>query len=92
MSQVPTPGRDRLDAVIGALLDPPLEPIVDMVLTRDGSDYEARAPDGAVRFRRDPDVRTNGSPKLGALSLSIIWPWRTIYSNQPAAANKHGSP
>jgi hypothetical protein len=41
--------------VIAALLDPALEPIVDMVVTRDGSAYEARALDGAVRFRRDAD-------------------------------------
>ena len=55
MSQVNSSRHHRLDAVIAALLDPALEPIVDMVVTRDGSGYEARALDGAVRFRRDLD-------------------------------------
>jgi phosphonoacetate hydrolase len=55
MSQVHSSRHDRLEAVIAALLDPALEPIVDMVVTRDDSGYEARALDGAVRFRRDPD-------------------------------------
>ena len=55
MSQVHASRHERVEAVLGALLDPALEPIVDMVLTRDGSGYEARAPDGAVRFRREPD-------------------------------------
>jgi hypothetical protein len=55
MSQVHSSRHRRLEAVIGALLDPALEPIVDMVVTRDGSGYEVRALDGAVRFRRDPD-------------------------------------
>src|SRR5262245_19017649 len=55
MSQVNSPRHHRLAVVIAALLDPALEPIVDMVVTRDGSGYEARALDGAVRFRRDPD-------------------------------------
>ncbi|HKA82796.1 MAG TPA: hypothetical protein VKD21_02985 [Acidimicrobiales bacterium] len=55
MSQVHASRHKRVEAVLGALLDPALEPIVDMVLTRDGSGYEARAPDGAVRFRREPD-------------------------------------
>ncbi len=37
------------------------------------------------RFRRDHDVRTNGSPGLGALPLSIIWPCEpfTATSQQP---------
>ena len=55
MSQVQPSRHRRLGAVIGALLDPALEPIVDMVVTRDGSGYEARALDRAVRFRRDSD-------------------------------------
>jgi phosphonoacetate hydrolase len=55
MSQVHSSRHRRLDAAIAALLDPALEPIVDMVVTRDGSGYEARALDGAVRFRRDAD-------------------------------------
>jgi phosphonoacetate hydrolase len=55
MSQVRSSRHHRLEAVIAALLDPALEPIVDMVVARDGSCYEARALDGAVRFRRDAD-------------------------------------
>jgi phosphonoacetate hydrolase len=55
MSQAHSSRHHRLEAVIAALLDPTLEPIVDMVVTRDDSGYEARALDGAVRFRRDPD-------------------------------------
>jgi phosphonoacetate hydrolase len=55
MSQVHSSRHRRLEAVIAALLDPALEPIVDMVVTRDDSCYEARALDGTVRFRRDPD-------------------------------------
>ena len=34
------------------LLDPALEPIVDMVLTRRDDAYEALTPDGSVQFRR----------------------------------------
>lgn len=37
---------------LAVLLDPALEPIVEMVLLRDGDAYEARAVDGAVRFDR----------------------------------------
>jgi phosphonoacetate hydrolase len=55
MSQAPSSRHHRLEAVIAALLDPALEPIVDMVVSRDRSGYEARAQDGAVRFRRDRD-------------------------------------
>ena len=36
--------------MIGALLDPALEPIVDMVVNRAGSGYEARAPGGHGRL------------------------------------------
>jgi hypothetical protein len=38
-----------------ALLDPVLEPIVDMIFTADESGYEARAVDGMVRFTREDD-------------------------------------
>jgi hypothetical protein len=37
MSQVHSSWHHRLEAVIAALLDPALEPIVDMVVTRDDS-------------------------------------------------------
>ena len=47
------------EQALGVLLDPALEPIVEMVLLcRDGH-YEAHAPDGYVRFRRhEPDGAT----------------------------------
>ena len=38
-----------------ALLDPVLEPIVEMVITADEAGYEARAVDGRVRFSRADD-------------------------------------
>jgi phosphonoacetate hydrolase len=79
--------------MVGALLDPALEPIVDMVVTRDGSGYEARALDGAVRFRRDPDgadaryteVHVEGRNPLGdtatdrfpTLAAERATPWPT---------------
>ncbi len=44
--------RDAADAALEILLDPALDPIVDMVLTRRDGDYEALTPDGSVRFRR----------------------------------------
>jgi hypothetical protein len=93
MSQVNSSRHHRLDTVIGALLDPALEPIVDMVVTRDGSGYEARALDGAVRFRRDPDdagrryteVHVEGRNPLGdtatdrfpTLAAERATPWPT---------------
>jgi phosphonoacetate hydrolase len=44
--------RDALDV----LLHPSLEPIVEMVLVRDGDAYEAHAVDGRVRFDRTGEV------------------------------------
>jgi phosphonoacetate hydrolase len=45
---------DRVATVVDALLDPSLEPIVDMVANRaaEGGGYEVRTVDGRVRFRR----------------------------------------
>ncbi|MEZ5178816.1 MAG: alkaline phosphatase family protein [Acidimicrobiales bacterium] len=43
---------EHVDAVVGALLDVALEPIVDLVITADDTGYEARAVDGRVRFTR----------------------------------------
>ncbi|MFP3902129.1 MAG: alkaline phosphatase family protein [Acidimicrobiia bacterium] len=45
----------KVDAVVTALLDPALEPIVDLVATAGDGGYEVRAVDGRVRFRREPD-------------------------------------
>jgi phosphonoacetate hydrolase len=44
-----------VERAVGALLDPALEPIVDMVVTAGpgSGEYEARAVDGRVRFRRE---------------------------------------
>jgi phosphonoacetate hydrolase len=47
--------------VVDALLDPALEPIVELVLTADDDAYEARAIDGRVRFRRHADGAGNGT-------------------------------
>jgi phosphonoacetate hydrolase len=93
MSQVHSSRHHRLEAVMAALLDPALEPIVDMVVTRDGSGYEARALDGAVRFRRDLDgagqhyteVHVEGRNPLGdtatdrfpTLAAEHAMPWPT---------------
>ena len=41
-----------VDTAARALLDPVLEPIVEMVITADETGYEAAAVDGRVRFRR----------------------------------------
>ncbi|CAN5571771.1 hypothetical protein BH10ACT1_BH10ACT1_43450 [soil metagenome] len=41
-----------VDIAAAALLDPVLEPIVEMVITADEQGYEARAVDGSVRFHR----------------------------------------
>ncbi|MEZ5139060.1 MAG: hypothetical protein R2711_09950 [Acidimicrobiales bacterium] len=46
---------EHVVALVTALLDPALEPIVDLVVTADGEGYEARAVDGRVRFRREAD-------------------------------------
>jgi phosphonoacetate hydrolase len=93
MSQLHSSRQGRLEAVIGALLDPALEPIVDMVVTKDGTGYEARALDGAVRFRRDADdtgphyteVHVEGRNPLGdtatdrfpTLAAERATPWPT---------------
>src|ERR1700694_3552882 len=42
--------RELAEAALGVLLDPSLEPIVDMVLTRRDGAYEALSADGRVRF------------------------------------------
>jgi phosphonoacetate hydrolase len=47
------PDRERVERVATALLDPALEPIVDLVATSDDGGYEVRAVDGRVRFRRE---------------------------------------
>ena len=44
-----------LEHALDVLLDDDLEPIVEMVLSRDDGGYEARAADGRVRFRRHDD-------------------------------------
>ncbi|HRW38424.1 MAG TPA: alkaline phosphatase family protein [Aquihabitans sp.] len=46
---------EHVDALVTALLEPALEPIVDLVVTADGDGYEARAVDGRVRFRREAE-------------------------------------
>ena len=47
------PDAERVERVAAALLDPVLEPIVDMVATvaADGAGYDVRTVDGRVRFR-----------------------------------------
>jgi hypothetical protein len=56
-SPLPDPG--EVEALAGALLDPSLEPIVEMVLrvdrTAEEPVYEARTFDGSVRFTRAPE-------------------------------------
>jgi hypothetical protein len=49
------PDAERVERVATALLDPVLEPIVDMVATVDpgGDGYDVRTVDGRVRFRRE---------------------------------------
>ncbi|CAN5212922.1 hypothetical protein BH20ACT3_BH20ACT3_03100 [soil metagenome] len=50
----PTGDPVEVATAVAALLDPSLEPIVDLVITADDEGYEARAVDGRVRFgRRD---------------------------------------
>jgi hypothetical protein len=48
------PDRDRVERVAAALLDPALEPIVDLVATAGDDGYDVRAVDGRLRFRREP--------------------------------------
>jgi phosphonoacetate hydrolase len=52
-----TPPADpaHVDGLAAALLDPALEPIVELIVTADDTGYEARAVDGRVRFERSPD-------------------------------------
>lgn len=53
--------RELVETAVKALLDPVLEPIVEMVITADEDGYEARAVDGRVRFtRRDADGDDHG--------------------------------
>jgi predicted AlkP superfamily pyrophosphatase or phosphodiesterase len=47
---------DAVGDALEVLLDPSLEPIVEVVLVRDGDALEAHAVDGYVRFDRDGDV------------------------------------
>ncbi len=47
--------QDLVDIAVNALLDPALEPIVEMVITADEEAYEARTVDGLVRFTVDHD-------------------------------------
>lgn len=47
--------RELVEQAAEVLLDPALEAIVEMVLFRDDSGYEARAVDGRVRFIREVD-------------------------------------
>jgi phosphonoacetate hydrolase len=46
-------------AALDVLLQPSLEPIVEMVLLRDGESIEAHAIDGRVRFDRDGNVESS---------------------------------
>lgn len=49
------PDAEDVEAVVGALLDPALAAIVDLVVTADDQGYQARAVDGRVRFTRAED-------------------------------------
>jgi hypothetical protein len=65
--------RDDVDAALEVLLDPALEPVVDMVLTRRDGVYEALSHDGRVAFRAGgrgaPDVvAAEGHNPLGCQS------------------------
>lgn len=53
--QHPVGEPEHVEALADALLDPALEPIVDLIVTADADGYEARAVDGRVRFRREDD-------------------------------------
>lgn len=48
------PDGAQVERVVDALLDPVLEPIVDLVATTTDEGYDVRAVDGRVRFRREP--------------------------------------
>jgi len=55
-----------VSGALDALLDPSLEPIVEMVIVRDGDAIEVHAVDGRVRFRADGSVEsTSGRNPLG---------------------------
>jgi phosphonoacetate hydrolase len=47
------PDAERVRRTADALLDPALEPIVDLVVTTDDDGYDVRAVDGRVSFRRE---------------------------------------
>ena len=49
------PDPAHVATVVDALLDPALEPIVEMVITAGEGTYEARTLDGRVRFVRQDD-------------------------------------
>lgn len=49
------PDPQHVATVVETLMDPVLEPIVDLVVTADDEGYEARAVDGRVRFTRTDD-------------------------------------
>ncbi|MDZ7733054.1 MAG: alkaline phosphatase family protein [Acidimicrobiia bacterium] len=75
--------RGVVDEAERVLLDPALEPVVEMVLRRVGADvYEAAADDGRVRFRRTPAgsawafevVATEGRDPLGDQAVDRFSP------------------
>lgn len=49
------PDPELVDGALRALLDPVLEPIVELVLAGGDGTYEAHSVDGRVRFRREPE-------------------------------------
>jgi phosphonoacetate hydrolase len=49
------PDPELVERAVAALLDPALEPIVDLVATTADGAYDVRAVDGRVRFRREAD-------------------------------------
>ena len=61
-ARTPSIDPDAVARVVDALLDPALEPIVELVITADRANgtYEARAVDGRVRFHREADGRAEG--------------------------------
>ncbi len=78
-------------SALDALLDPALEPIVEMVLVRDGDAVEAHAVDGRVRFSADGRVHdADGRNPLGdqstdrfaglANEVSSLQPGRAVNS------------
>jgi hypothetical protein len=80
-----------IDRALDVLLDPALEPIVDMVLLRDGDAVSAVAVDGRVRFTADGTVlEVKGRDPLGdqaldrfgslTAELEVRFPTRTVNS------------